>query len=107
MQCLQINLEKSTEIFGLVASLATTILAFSATTYDDEIFIPDDALELDEDFLVEPPRTAEPPPPPPPPPPPVIEEVPEEEIEEEATTATTRRRGDLQSSGANAAIPWL
>ena len=70
-------------LFGLVASLATTILAFSATTYDDEVFIPDDALELDEDFLVEPPRTAEPPPPPPPPPPPVIEEVPEEEIEEE------------------------
>ena len=68
---------------GLVAALATVVFAFSATTYDDVVYIPDDAMELDEDFLVEPPRTAEPPPPPPPPPPPVIEEVPEEEIEEE------------------------
>jgi protein TonB len=70
-------------LYGIVAALAAIIFAFSATSYEDEVFIPDDALELDEDFLVEPPRTAEPPPPPPPPPPPVIEEVPEEEIEDE------------------------
>ena len=69
--------------FGLVAALTLTILAFSWTNYEDTIFIPDDALEIDEDIEIEPPRTAEPPPPPPPPPPPVIEEVPEEEIEEE------------------------
>ena len=70
-------------LYGIVAALAAIIFAFSATSYEDTVFIPDDALELDEDFLVEPPRTAEPPPPPPPPPPPVIEEVPEEEILEE------------------------
>ena len=69
--------------FGLAASVLLTTLAFAWTQKDDEIFIPEDALEIEEDIEVEPPRTAEPPPPPPPPPPPVIEEVPEEEIEEE------------------------
>ena len=69
--------------FGLVFALVITILAFSWTSYDEEVNIPDDALEMEEDIEIEPPRTAEPPPPPPPPPPPVIEEVPEEEIDEE------------------------
>jgi len=68
---------------GLLIALAITILAFSWTTYEDVVIIPDGALELEDDIEIEPPRTAEPPPPPPPPPPPVIEEVPEEEIEEE------------------------
>ncbi len=68
---------------GLAASIGLALLAFSWTKYEDEVFIPEDALELEEDIEVEPPRTAEPPPPPPPPPPPVIEEVPEEEIIEE------------------------
>ncbi len=68
---------------GAVISLLITILAFNYTEYEKPIFIPDDALELEEEIEIEPPRTAEPPPPPPPPPPPVIEEVPEEEIEEE------------------------
>ena len=78
-------LRKSGTVFniGLITSLLLTVLAFSWTNFEDEIFIPDDALEMEEDIEVEPPRTAEPPPPPPPPPPPVIEEVPEEEIEEE------------------------
>jgi len=69
--------------FGAAFALAATLFAFSATTYDKVINIPDGAMELEEEIEVEPPRTAEPPPPPPPPPPPVIEEVPEEEIEEE------------------------
>ena len=69
--------------FGLLTSLAIVLLAFSWTSYDEEIFIPEDALMLDEEIEIEPPRTAEPPPPPPPPPPPVIEEVPDEEIIEE------------------------
>ena len=69
--------------FGLLAALVLTILAFSWTTYEEVVVIPEGALELEEDIEIEPPRTAEPPPPPPPPPPPVIEEVPEEEIEEE------------------------
>ena len=69
--------------FGLVFALVMTILAFNWTTFEEEVDIPDDALELEEDIEIEPPRTAEPPPPPPPPPPPVIEEVPEEEIDEE------------------------
>ncbi len=77
------RLSNSFFAFGLVLSLLTCIFAFNWTTYDDVIFIPDDALELEEEIEVEPPRTAEPPPPPPPPPPPVIEEVPEELIEEE------------------------
>lgn len=68
---------------GLAMALLGTVLAFNWTTYDEVVDIPEGALELEEDFEVEPPRTAEPPPPPPPPPPPVIEEVPEEEIEEE------------------------
>ncbi len=68
---------------GLLAALAITILAFNWTTYEETIYIPDDAMELPEEIEMEPPRTAEPPPPPPPPPPPVIEEVPEELIEEE------------------------
>ena len=78
-------LRRSGTVFniGLITSLLLTVLAFSWTNFEDEIFIPDDALEMEEDIEVEPPRTAEPPPPPPPPPPPVIEEVPEEEIEEE------------------------
>jgi len=78
-------LRQSGTIFniGLITSLALTVLAFSWTSFPDEVFIPDDAMELDEDIEQEPPRTAEPPPPPPPPPPPVIEEVPEEEILEE------------------------
>jgi protein TonB len=68
---------------GLAFSLALTVLAFSWTQYEDVVFVPEGALEYEEDILMEPPRTAEPPPPPPPPPPPVIEEVPEEEILEE------------------------
>lgn len=67
---------------GLVGALVFTISAFSWTTYDEKVYIPED-IELPEDIEMEPPRTAEPPPPPPPPPPPVIEEVPEEEVEEE------------------------
>lgn len=68
---------------GLALSVGLIVLAFSWTQYEKEVFIPDNALELDEEIEIEPPRTAEPPPPPPPPPPPVIEEVPEEEILEE------------------------
>jgi protein TonB len=69
--------------FGLAVALAITLLAMSWTQYETEVYIPDDAMTLDEDIEIEPPRTAEPPPPPPPPPPPVIEEVPEEEILDE------------------------
>ena len=68
---------------GLMLAFLTVVLAFSYTAYEDEIFIPEGAMELEDDMLIEPPRTAEPPPPPPPPPPPVIEEVPEEELTEE------------------------
>ncbi|MBT8230245.1 MAG: energy transducer TonB, partial [Bacteroidia bacterium] len=70
-------------LFGMATALAATLFAFSWTSYDSKIVIPEGALEWDEEIEIEPPRTAEPPPPPPPPPPPVIEEVPEEEIEEE------------------------
>lgn len=68
---------------GLAVSLLLIVLAFNWTEYEDDVFIPEDALLLEEDIEIEPPRTAEPPPPPPPPPPPVIEEVPDEEILED------------------------
>jgi protein TonB len=77
------NLSGSVFRFGLVAALGLTLLALSWTQFDEAVYIPDDALEMDEEMEIEPPRTAEPPPPPPPPPPPVIEEVPDEEILEE------------------------
>lgn len=68
---------------GVALSLLFVVLAFNWTEYEDEIYIPEDAMVLPDEIEMEPPRTAEPPPPPPPPPPPVIEEVPDEEIEEE------------------------
>ena len=69
--------------FGLVASLALTVMAFAWTQYEQTVDVSMYDLEVEEELEIEPPRTAEPPPPPPPPPPPVIEEVPEEEIIEE------------------------
>jgi protein TonB len=68
---------------GVALALLFIVLAFNWTEYEDDIFIPEDAMVLPDEIEMEPPRTAEPPPPPPPPPPPVIEEVPDEEIEEE------------------------
>ncbi|MDX1684106.1 MAG: energy transducer TonB [Saprospiraceae bacterium] len=78
-----LNMSGSFWQIGLLLSLGLILLAFNWTSYDDEIFIPEDALFLEEEIEIEPPRTAEPPPPPPPPPPPVIEEVPDEEMIEE------------------------
>lgn len=78
-------LRNSGAFFGiaLAASLLLLIGAFNWTSYDKEVFIPDNALELDVDLEIEPPRSAAEPPPPPPPPPPKIEEVPEELFLEE------------------------
>jgi protein TonB len=70
-------------LLGLAAALGVTLITMSWTQYEKPVYIPDDAMLIDETIEIEPPRTAEPPPPPPPPPPPVIEEVPEEEILEE------------------------
>jgi protein TonB len=70
-------------LMGLAVAMGVTLLTISWTQYEKPVYIPDDALLIDETIDIEPPRTAEPPPPPPPPPPPVIEEVPEEEILEE------------------------
>ena len=77
------RLSSSVWLFGLAAALLTILMAFSWTRYEQEVYIPEGALDMEDEIEIEPPRTAEPPPPPPPPPPPVIEEVPEEEIEEE------------------------
>lgn len=82
----EVNIFRSTKTvlgYGMACSLAFVLLAFSWTSYESEVYIPDGAFELDEEIEIEPPRTADPPPPLPPPPPPVIEEVPEEEIDEE------------------------
>ena len=65
-------------LFGLAFSLALVVMAFAWTSVEQEVYIPDDALELEEDIEITPPRSAEPPPPPPPPPPPLIAEVPNE-----------------------------
>ncbi len=70
-------------LLGIIMTLMMCVFAFNWTTFEKEIFIPDDALVMEEDIEIEPPRSAEPPPPPPPPPPPVIEEVPTELMEEE------------------------
>ncbi|MEM0991613.1 MAG: energy transducer TonB [Bacteroidota bacterium] len=70
-------------MLALALSLGLIVMAFNWTQFEEQVIIPDDALEFDEELIQEPPRTAEPPPPPPPPPPPVIEEVPEEELDEE------------------------
>ena len=67
-------------MFGLVLSLSMVIGIVSFTSFEQEVVIPDYALDLETDIEIEPPRSAEPPPPPPPPPPPVITEVPNEEI---------------------------
>ena len=48
---------------GLLVALGLAILAFSWTTYEELVIIPEGALELDEEIEIEPPRTAEPPPP--------------------------------------------
>ena len=74
------KLRRSVLLFGLLASLAVVFIVFNWTTYDKKMDFSSYDLTVDEDFEIEPPRTAEPPKPPPPPPPPVIEEVPEEEI---------------------------
>ncbi len=68
---------------GLVLSLLLCVLAFNYTQPKVEINIPTGALDMDEEIIVDAPRTAEPPPPPPPPPPPVIEPVPDEEVVED------------------------
>lgn len=75
---------------GLVLSLLLCVLAFNYTQPKVEIYIPDGALDMDEEIIVDAPRTAEPPPPPPPPPPPVIEPVPDEEVVEDVVFEDTR-----------------
>lgn len=76
---------------GLAIALLITVLAFNWTTYEEEVFIPDDPFGADDDIIEIPPRTIDPPPlPPPPPPPPEIVEVPDdEEIKEETVFEDT------------------
>ncbi len=69
---------------GLIISLLITTLALNWTTKEKEVYIPEDALVLEEEIEVEPPRSKQELPPPPPPPPPVITEVPNTvEVEED------------------------
>lgn len=69
--------------FGMASAVALSLVTMSWTTYEDKVFIPDDALVMEEEMEVDIPRTAEPPPPPPPPPPPIIQEVPDTEVVED------------------------
>ena len=68
---------------GMVVALAMTVLAFSWTTYDNDVYVPDyEPWEKDMTEII-PPTNHPTPPPPPPPPPPTIVEVPDEtEIEQ-------------------------
>ena len=99
---------------GLVISLGVLIAAFSWTSYDPVVNIPDGAMEMEFDLEVEPPRSAEPPPPPPPPPPPVIEEVPEDvfieededlEFMDQSIDADTEIEGPKAETKTEAAAP--
>lgn len=63
---------------GLVVALAMTVLAFSWTTYEREIYIPEGGIDITEFDMIIPPTVQAPPPPPPLPPPPTIVEVPDE-----------------------------
>lgn len=69
--------------FGIAIALLVSILALNYTEYEKNVVIPDGAMDIDDEFVIEPPRTQEPPPPPPPPPPPKIEEVSDEVLEED------------------------
>jgi len=88
--CHQINSAKNDEANHSRTKLQPKNKVQSAPSSASKTVQIDDALELDQDFEIEPPRTAEPPMAPanaeadftPPPPPPIIEEVPEEEFEE-------------------------
>ena len=40
--------------FGLLAAIGLTILAFSWTSYDESVIIPADALELEDEIIMEP-----------------------------------------------------
>lgn len=62
---------------GLVVALAMTVLAFSWTTYDNDVYVPNHGVWEDVITEIIPP-TQHPTPPPPPPPPPTIVEVPDE-----------------------------
>jgi protein TonB len=68
----EVDVLHDTNIFwkvGLVTVLATVVLAFGWTTFDEKVEIPEGAMDLNFDIIEEAPqRTAEPPPPPPPPP---------------------------------------
>jgi len=76
-------------------------LAFNWTQFEEDVVIPEGALEMQFDIAMEaPPQTATPPPPPPPPPP-VIEEVPDNVILDEDQTAFTD-----QSADANTALVY-
>ncbi len=69
---------------GLIITLLVATLAFNWTVEEKEVYIPEDALVLEEEIEVEPPRSKQELPPPPPPPPPVITEVPNTvEVEED------------------------
>jgi len=44
-------------LFGLASALAATLFAFSWTNYDAEVFIPDGALDIEEEIEIEPPTS--------------------------------------------------
>ncbi len=69
---------------GLAITLLLTALAFNWTSWEKDVYIPDNALQFDEEIEVETPRSQQEKPPPPPPPPPTITEVPNTvEVEED------------------------
>jgi protein TonB len=91
-------------IFSLALSLGIMVTAFNWTTYENEIYIPDYDLSMEEDIQVEPPRSTVEPPPPPPPPPSMIQEVPTEEIPEDDSPDFVDQSIDMETVIDNAPI---
>ncbi|MCB0663205.1 MAG: energy transducer TonB [Saprospiraceae bacterium] len=91
-------------LLSLAFAVGILVAAFNWTTYDDDIYIPDYDLALEEDIQVEPPRSTVEPPPPPPPPPSVIQEVPDELILEDDTPDFIDQSIDMETSIDNAPV---
>jgi protein TonB len=91
-------------LVGLALSLGILVTAFNWTTYNEEIYIPDYDLTLEEDIQVEPPRSQVEPPPPPPPPPSMIQEVPDELILEDESIEFIDQSIDMETSIENAPV---
>lgn len=91
-------------LVSLAFALGILVSAFNWTTYENEIYIPNYDLTLEEDIQVEPPRSQVEPPPPPPPPPSRIQEVPDELILEDESPEFIDQSIDMETSIVDAPV---